>query len=342
MQIKARDIDAYLQNTNGHHPLILVYGTDQGLVNERVSALVKTMLAGNSDPFAYLTIDSDDIANNPARLADEAGTIALFGGIKIIRVRLTGNRIITKPIKFFTDTPPQDARIIIEGGDLKKTNPIRLLIEKSKTAMAIPCYLDDERSLRRLMEEELRSHNIRLSRESEILLLSLLGENRKISRNELQKLCLYGAGREEVNYNEIEALIGDTSTSITDDTVDLILTGHLKTGLASFQKSLAMGHSSFQTVQGLQRQINHLQLMRNYLDKGQSISDIINSARPPLHFKRRPKITEQLTKWTSPNLSKVRHYALHALAESRLKPSLSNVIIHALLTQVGTVAARRR
>jgi len=49
-------------------------------------------------------------------------------------------------------SPSDECRIIIEAGDLKKTSPLRALIEKAKTAAALPCYVDNSAALGQLIE----------------------------------------------------------------------------------------------------------------------------------------------------------------------------------------------
>ena len=88
MQLKANEVERYIKNKAGFHPVILIYGPDQGLVSERADAISHLALEGNDDPLSKLTLESDDIANDPGRLIDEANAVALFGGDKVIRVRL--------------------------------------------------------------------------------------------------------------------------------------------------------------------------------------------------------------------------------------------------------------
>ena len=40
--------------------------------------------------------------------------------------------------------PPRDAVIVIEAGDLKKGVGLRAVVEAAASAMALPCYADEE------------------------------------------------------------------------------------------------------------------------------------------------------------------------------------------------------
>lgn len=342
MQLKSNEIERYLNNPNQYHPVILIYGTDQGVVSERVRGATALLLEDNNDPFSKVSLDSDDIASDPGRLADEAGTLALFGAKRVIRVKLNGSRPITKSVQAILDEPPQDATVIIEAGNLAKGQALRKLCEKSKTAAVIPCYPDDIRTLHTLINEVLSRYDIKISPDGKSLLASLLGENRQISRNEIQKICLYAHEKGELNLTDIEKLVGDTSTSIVNDTVDQIMSGEVRAGLTNFQQSLLMNQAFFQTADALRRHLDTLQLFRIQFDRGQSIRQIIDTTKPVIHFKRKQSIANQIQIWSSEDIIKAQDYLLNAIAQTRTKPTLSNTIIHELLVKLSSVAKRNK
>ncbi|MEP3630397.1 MAG: DNA polymerase III subunit delta [Hyphomicrobiales bacterium] len=341
MQLKANEVERYIKNKAGFHPVILIYGPDQGLVSERTDAISRLALEGNDDPLSKLTLESDDIANDPGRLIDEANAVALFGGDKVIRVRLNGTRQITKSITAVLEEGSGQSLVLIEGGDLKKSNPVRSLIEKSKTAIAIPCYADDSRSLNMLLQEELQTNNVRISQDAQALLLSLIGQNRQTSRNEIQKLCLYAHDKGEITVDDVELLIGDASASLVDDTIDWVLLGQLQLGLKNFENSLVMGHNSFQTIIALQRHLTRLQLFSADIANGASVRDVVDRARPPIHFKRKQAVSKQVTIWRGEMVKKALGYVQDAIAESRMKSALSDTIFRALLLKLGDAAKKR-
>lgn len=341
VQLKANEIDRYLKDRSGFHAVILIYGPDQGLVSERADIVSQAALEGNDDPLAKLTLESDDIANDPGRLIDEANAVALFGGDKVIRVRLNGTRQITKSIAAVLEDGNSQSLVLIEAGDLKKSNPVRSMIEKSKQAVAIPCYADDARSLSTLLQEELQTHGCRITADAQSLLLSLIGQNRQTSRNEIQKLCLYAHKKGEISEADVALLVGDVSASLVDDTVDQILLGHIQSGLNNFENSLIMGHSSFQTINTLQRHLTRLQLLSHAITQGGSAREIIERTKPPIHFKRKQAISRQITIWQGEMVKKALGYVIDSIAESRMKPSLSDTIFKALLLRLGSAAKQK-
>src|SRR5262245_56498807 len=101
----ARDIDAFLAKPDPGRPIVLVFGSDSGLVRERADALIKASVDDPNDPFALVKLDGDELAGEPSRLVDEAMTIPLFGGRRAIRVR-AGGRNFASGVETLLETPP--------------------------------------------------------------------------------------------------------------------------------------------------------------------------------------------------------------------------------------------
>src|SRR5262249_31820825 len=172
--LRGRDIDAYLARPDAGRPIILLYGPDAGLVRERAEALLKSAVDDPGDPFSMVKLDGDELAAEPSRLVDEALTVPLFGGRRAIRVR-AGSRNFASGIDTLADMSLKDCRVVIEAGDLRAESPLRKACERAKAAVAIGCYPDGERDLAKLMDEEARAANLKISTDARAALMSLLG-----------------------------------------------------------------------------------------------------------------------------------------------------------------------
>src|SRR5437867_1746579 len=149
--IKAADADAFVARPDPARPIVLLYGPDAGLVRERAEAVIRASVDDPRDPFALAHLEGDALASEPGRLAEEAHTVPLFGGRRAVWVK-AGSRNFAAAVETLAATPPKDCRVVIEAGDLRRTAPLRTLCEKAKTAAAIPCFVDGERELARLVE----------------------------------------------------------------------------------------------------------------------------------------------------------------------------------------------
>src|SRR5947208_14966437 len=87
-------IEVYLAEPNPAQPIALVFGPDTGLVSERVQAILRATVEDLNDPFRLVRLEGDELASDPARLLDAAGTIPLFGGRAATRVKAGGRDFV--------------------------------------------------------------------------------------------------------------------------------------------------------------------------------------------------------------------------------------------------------
>lgn len=320
--IKAHEADRALARLDRSIRVVLFYGPDQGLVSERSDALMRASVADASDPFQMVRLDGADIAGDPLRLADEANTIGLFGGQRVIRISAT-SKPLASAVEPLLNTPPQDAIVILEGGDLPKSNALRLLVERSRTGMAVPCYADQGRSLDIVIDAVLQEHGLTIDRDARALLSSRLGADRQLSRREVEKLCLYAAGRGKIDLHDIDAIVGDASARDVDDVVDGLFCGTVGRLDNSFMRLTTSGEDPSVLLSFVIRHALALLAARQAMDEGrQSASDAISSMRG-MSFTRKADVETALKRWTSPQLLKALALLNAASAHARRKPDLA-------------------
>src|SRR5690242_9563886 len=282
--LKTQDIDRFL--TKPTAPVILVYGPDAGLVRERGDALIRASVENPDDPFSVARMESEELAANPARLADEANTVPLFGGRRAVLLKISSRHNVLPSIEAVLDDPPRDCRIIIEAGDLRKNSPLRTLAEKSKNAAALPCYLDTEQALARLIDQEMREANLTLADDARNGLMSLLGGDRLASRSEIRKLTSYAAGKNRVELTDVIAVVSDASDIALDTLLDAAFAGKTDEVEREYKKAASEGTSPSSIVSGALRQLAQLHRMRLMIEAGDSVEYAMMRTPPKVHFNR--------------------------------------------------------
>src|SRR5258708_15269005 len=115
--LKTGEIESFVARPDSSRSVVLVFGPDAGLVSERVDAIVRASVDDTGDPFALVRLDGDTLASDPARLADEALTVPLFGGRRAIRVRV-GSRNIVPAVEGLLGITLRHCRLVIHAGGL--------------------------------------------------------------------------------------------------------------------------------------------------------------------------------------------------------------------------------
>lgn len=218
--IAHRNADEYVQNPQSSHHMFLVYGTDAGLVSERSRALLKTDIGGKTASQQTISLSGDVVASDPNILLDEIHSLKLFDqGPAAIRLSI-GARNLVPALELAMKGAPFEARIVVEAGALKPAAPLRKWFESQGLAAAIGCYSDQSKDLRRLIVQQMSSRGASIELDAMALLLEILGEDRGISRSEIEKLCLYANGPHAITSRDVAEILA-TSSSI--DGGDIIM-----------------------------------------------------------------------------------------------------------------------
>jgi DNA polymerase-3 subunit delta len=342
--LKAAEVESYIAERDPTRPIALVFGPDAGLVGERTDAIVRSAVDDPNDPFGLVRLDGDELAGDPSRLIDEANTVPLFGGRRAIRVK-AGGRDFSAALAILVAAPPRDCRIVIEAGDLRRNASLRTLCERAKSVAVIACYLDGERELGRLIDEELRAAGLTIAPEARAALMPLLGGDRRASRNEVRKLALYARGKREIDVDDVLATVADASGLVLDAVVDAAFagrTGDLETQLA---KSRAGGVASARIIAAALNQATQLHRARTSIESGTPSAEALDQVVPRAQFRRRAAVEAALGAWTAARLERVMADLAAAMLETRrLSGSLADladpVVGRALLITATT--ARRR
>ena len=91
--------------------------------------------------------------------------------------------------------------------------------------MALPCYADTEKELARIIDEEMRQSDLKITAEARTALVPLLGGNRLASRQELRKLALFARGKVSVELDDVMAVVADASSLTLDGLIDAAFAG---------------------------------------------------------------------------------------------------------------------
>src|SRR5580704_2792166 len=216
--VKSHEAERFLARPPPHVYLYLVFGTDAGLVTERARKIMSRAVGDPKNPFQLVRIGGDELANDPARLADEVNTIPLFGGRRAILIEAQGKAFVAafEPV---LGAPPRDCTIVIEAGALKKDAPLRTLCERERNAAAIQCYPDSAEDIAHLIDAEVVAAALSIAPDAKAFLVSQLGQDRLSTRSELEKLVLYAHGAGDITLDHVAAIVCDASNLIVNEAV---------------------------------------------------------------------------------------------------------------------------
>jgi len=188
VKISAGQVERFLRAPDPRMATVLVHGPDDGVVRERVDRLVRAVVDDPGDPFRTTELTVEVVRSEPARLADEARSLCLMGGRRVVRLRQATDQA-TPACRTLLGFEALEALVVIDAGELGPSSSLRRLIEGAPNAAAIACYRDQGADLAHLIEHLLVDRWLRVEPEAKTYLIEHLGADRGITQSELDKLA---------------------------------------------------------------------------------------------------------------------------------------------------------
>ncbi len=338
--LKSSEIDRFVAEPKPDVGVILIYGPDRGLVSERADKLAARLDTSDGDPFSSVRLYGADVGSDPNRLIDEATTISMFGGLRVIRVRNIGTTNITKAVDPLLDPLITDAVVILEAGDLKRGTGLRKRVEDHAKAIALPCYADAQRDLNRIITEEVAAAGLTMTDAARQALNALLGSDRMVSRAEIQKVCLYARDAGAIDTDDVESIVGDSSALQMDQVIDAAAGGDLAVLEQRYRRLVAAGSPPDIIALTALRHFQLLDQARARVDRGEAADRVVAGLRPPVYFKRRPLVVRQVNGWRPPAIARARDLLDQAMLDARRQPDLAFSIVHDALARISAFSRR--
>ena len=177
---------------------ILFYGENIGLKRHFKKTLIKQY--ADTD---IISIYQEDLDKNKNLITEEYKKISLFSKKKTIIVNQVSDKLLDT-MKYLLENE-QETRIILFADLLEKRSKIRTLFEKEKTMAVIPCYEDNEITLKKIITENLKGFK-NLNTSIVNMILNYSGLNRNTVLNNLEKIKTFFDNK-NLNDNQLESLL---------------------------------------------------------------------------------------------------------------------------------------
>ena len=277
---------------------VLFYGPDGGLVRERAAALGKRHVGDLSDPFRVSAVAPAALGDEPGLLADEAAQLSLTGETRLVRLEAATDAC-AEPCRILLESEHAAALAIVEAGELGPRSKLRKLFEGAPDAAAIACYADDEAAVSRLIRQTFHEAGISVTPDAMAFLAGRLGEDRKITRSELEKLVLYAGDSGSLTLEDAAASCGAQSGLTLDELCDAAAAGRTRSAIAGLDVLADEGVHAVSILRAAQRHFARLQLTAARIEAGAAPDAAVKALRPPVFFKRASAFREALRLWSA-------------------------------------------
>jgi len=278
---KRPDVERFLAQPPKTVRGALIHGRDRAGVHERADRLAKAATAHPDDPFDVALLTESDIDSDPARLADELSARSLSGGRRLVRLKLTGDRVVIdraagEAVKAHAagEFNPE-AFFLIEAGALGRDSALRKAAEKAEQVAAVVCYDDEPGDVARLVRESLARDQISLSPDALELFVSRLPHERGVTRQEIERLALFLGPASSVTATpeDLQPFLGVEPEASLAEAAEDAFGGKLAAVHAGLRRAAAEGEAGPAAVRALGTHLGRLRRVLTLAKAGAGLAE---------------------------------------------------------------------
>ena len=212
MKVKSFQISALARQIQKDFDAVLIYGSDEG-ENQHAFIQLKEVLQLNSEDITLLTKEA--LKKTPLLATDEANTTSLIASRRFLLVPQDAS-FSAEALCHFIQNKKTDALLLIQGGNLSKTNALRQEAETNPRVLAIICYQPTLAEIQKNILGYLRQNHKKITPNVLAELCQKISFNQQVIHQELEKLLLYVGDQPEISSQDIQNCL-TTSTDFSFD-----------------------------------------------------------------------------------------------------------------------------
>ena len=304
--------------------LYLLYGENFGLKKD-IKKFILEKIKEKDESVETLSIYESEILANDENFYNFIYSGSLFSSKKIITIYETTDKIIDK-ISSVYEKYPINTFLIFFSEILEKKSKIRSFFEKNKKTICIPCYLDNERDLQIIANNELKKNKISISTEAINLLIEKSNSDRNNLRNEIEKIKSFALNKKILELHEIKALVNFSGDYKNEILVNECLCGNIFQYKKIISELYTNTINEILLLRILGNKVQRLLKIKEQENENNNVDDLISSSKPVIFWKEKPLVKKQLSIWSLLDLKKIIEEVNNTELLCKKNPQISNSI----------------
>ena len=294
----------------------MFYGKNEGLKNDAINSLIK-------DKKNILYYDEKAIFEDSNSFIESTLNKSLFEKEKTIVIKRASDKIF-KIINEIISKNIDELRIIINSENLDKKSKLRSFCEKNKESVCIAFYPDNEQTLSKVAYNFFKEKKIQISPSNINLIVGKCNGDRQNLINEVQKIENYSKNGKSLTTEVIAKLTNLSENHGVSDLINNCLAKNKKKIVYILNENNFSNEDCVLITRTFLNKSKKILLLAQEYKLNKNIDQTISSAKPPIFWKDKEIIKEQIYKWTPENLKEL----IYKLSELELlvKKNISNSI----------------
>jgi len=295
MIVKSLDLKKNLKGKQN----FLLHGINSGLINQTIDDTLKPNFSKN-----IYNYEEQEILSNSDQFKESVLNRSFFEEDKLIIINRASDKI-KNILEEIIEKQIDNLIIIVKSGILEKKSKLRNFFEKEKNAIAIAYYEDGYRELNLIIQKFFFEKKIKISSQSVNILIERSNGNRINLMNELEKISTFLLNKKKIDYEEICKLSNLSENHKISDLTDHALANNKLKTLNIINENILTSEDYVLILKNFLYKIKRLKKLKKDLERNKSMENVILSYKPPIFWKERDMIKNQLKIISSEKLSMI-------------------------------------
>ncbi|MDB0072531.1 DNA polymerase III subunit delta, partial [Candidatus Pelagibacter sp.] len=197
---------------------------------------------------------------------------------------------------------PQDIQFILNSKNLEKKSILRKFFEKEKLTVCIPFYEDNNQTLNSIISQFFRNKKIRISQQLINILIERSRGDRKNLNNELVKIEAFSLNKKNISLEKIIKLTNLADNYSASELIDYSLAKNTRKTVTILNENNYSDEDNIIIIRTLLTKLKRLLKIYELVDEKNNIEQAISSCKPPVFWKDKPLVTQQIRSWKKDSL----------------------------------------
>jgi len=273
------------------HSFFLFYGDNEGLKEETIKNLFETNYRDKIHRY-----EEKEILDNKNDFFNSILTKSFFDNEKLIIINRATDKI-KETIENLIEKNPQDTQFILSSKNLEKKSILRKFFEKEKDVICAAFYEDNNQTLNSIISKFFRNKKISISQQLINILIERSRGDRKNLNNELAKIESFLLNKKNINLQEIIKLTNLANNYSASDLIDYSLAKNTRKTFTILNENNFSDEDGIIIIRTLLTKLKRLVKIYELVDEKHNIDQAVSSFKPPIFWKDKPLVTQQIRSW---------------------------------------------
>jgi len=277
----------------------LFYGNNQGHKNQIIEEKFKKKYAECT--YCY---DETEIINNKEIFFNNILSKSFFEKEKLIIINRATDKI-KETIEEVIEKKIDDIFFILNSSALEKKSKLRALFEKNKKTICVPFYEDNDQTLSLMVNTFFREKKVQISQQLVNLITSRSRGDRQNLNNELQKIESFIKNKKKIDTLDILKLTNLAENYSVSELIDSCLSKNKRKTIRILNENSYSLEDCILIIRSFLIKAKRLMRVCEKIKETDNIETAITSFKPPIFWKDKEVINQQIKIWSYGNIKKL-------------------------------------